>query len=50
MKKRGPKNKPDAEKKVAIRIWVKKKYFTKAKKQALAIERIYNTKESKIAV
>lgn len=50
MKKRGPKTKPESEKKVAIRIWVKKKYYAKAKKQAAAIEGIYNTETNKVAV
>jgi hypothetical protein len=42
-KKRGPKEKPDSEKKVAIRIWVKKKYHAKAAKEAKKIEREYNS-------
>jgi hypothetical protein len=44
--KRGPKPKPENEKKVPVKIWVKKKYFTKAQQEANAIERKYNTNES----
>jgi hypothetical protein len=41
-KKRGPKEKPEKEKKVPVRIWVKKKYYAKASKEAKAIERKYS--------
>lgn len=48
--KRGPKEKPEAEKKQAIRIWVKKKYHAKASKEAKALERKYDTIEGNSAV
>lgn len=44
--KRGPKPKPDGELKVPVKIWVKKKYFTKAKKDAEEIERKYSSETS----
>jgi hypothetical protein len=50
LNKRGPKEKPEAEKKVAIRIWVKKKHHAKASKEAKTIERKYNSIESNSAV
>lgn len=42
-KKRGPKEKPESEKKVAVRIWVKRKFYGKASKEAKTIERKYNS-------
>lgn len=42
MKKRGPKPKPDSELKVPVKIWVKKKHYIKAKKDAAEIERKYS--------
>lgn len=44
--KRGPKPKPEQEKKVPVKIWVKKKYFSKAKQEVDAIERKYSATPS----
>lgn len=43
--RRGPKEKPQSEKKVPVKIWVKQKHFKAAKKDADEIERKYNTIE-----
>lgn len=40
-KRRGPKEKPAGEKKVAVRIWIKKKNLNAAKDAAKRIELMY---------
>jgi hypothetical protein len=44
--RRGPKEKPAEEKKVAVVFWVKQKHYLEAKKDANVIERKYHTKKS----
>lgn len=41
MKKRGPKEKPEKDKKVPVRIWVKKKHQKRAAEDAKIIEQKY---------
>ena len=45
LKRRGPKLKPEDEKKVAVIFWVKKKYYKEAKLKADGIERKYDSKK-----
>lgn len=45
IKKRGPKPKAEMEKKVPVKIWVKKKYYKPAKIECDAIERKFTAIE-----